>query len=527
MLCASSQPSTGERLARGTLRSSSGRFARSSGTSRDHISTHLEVSAHWKGTPISTSASKERLAQPAFVAAAAIAVVLAFSAVVAFGGASAQAQPTGTAVSAESVPADPSDPVPFYIVQSSADGQPEFLFEIAQRFLGDGNRFNEIFDLNKGRKQPDGGALTVPTSLDPGWVLQLPADAQGAGLQVGPLPGGSQPTASTSPSPSVASTPSAKPAPTVKSSPRVKPSPRSSQPAITHTSSTAAATTGVPAAVWIIIIVIVVLAGAAAAGYIFFRRRKASAAAPDAHFVAADRSASWTIDSALKVLTSACEEEQIRFPGLYLVTVDASSINVLLSTPSAKVPSGWTASSDGRTWTASLAYLQGQRVPEVSNEQFSGLATLGTSQTGRLLLDFRQANGPISVEGSSSAVTDVVEGWLSELASNPWSGSPKIVRLGARGTAQQETLEGFLERLDGADEGIAVLDSAPTRTQGEALRALYSAPDFRWIIIVKSAYAGASWKFTARDGLLTSGFVPDVHYSTASSRPPESVVAPS
>ncbi len=404
----------------------------------------------------------------------------------------------------------PTASVPYYVVQSSLDGQPEFLYEIAQRFLGDGNRFNEIFTLNKGRMQPDGGALTVATSLDPGWILQLPADAKGPGLKFGPLPDSvrPQPTHPSSAVPLASSPPATKQA----------------------TSSVAAASRsgGVPAVLWIVIAIIVlggVVLGGAAWGYVLLRRRREPGPL-DASFMVTDGSASLTIDTALKILTSACDEEQIRFPGLYLVTVDASSIHVLLSTPSANVPSGWTASSDGRTWTASLAGLQMQPVPDVTNERFSGLAALGTTQAGLLLLDFANARGPVSVEGPSSAVAAVVDGWLTELTSSPWSGTPQVVRLGAQGTPH-ETLEEFIARLDAAARGIAVLDDPPSRSQAEALRALFSAPGFRWIFIVKGAVAGASWKFTARDGLLASGFLPDVRYSASSNnQSPRSVPIP-
>jgi hypothetical protein len=78
--------------------------------------------------------------------------------------------------------------VTYYTVRDSFGGQPEFLYEIAERFLGDGNRFQEIFELNRGRLQPDGGRLTDPTVINPGWLLVLPNSAHGAGLITGKLP---------------------------------------------------------------------------------------------------------------------------------------------------------------------------------------------------------------------------------------------------------------------------------------------------------------------------------------------------
>lgn len=89
-------------------------------------------------------------------------------------------------VAAQAAPS--SGPVKYYVVRSDYGGQPEFLFEIAQRFLGSGDRNTEIFQLNKGRVQPDGLSMTKPEAILPGWVLRLPDDAKGDGVETGVLP---------------------------------------------------------------------------------------------------------------------------------------------------------------------------------------------------------------------------------------------------------------------------------------------------------------------------------------------------
>jgi hypothetical protein len=91
--------------------------------------------------------------------------------------------------------------VKYYVVRGDYAGQPEFLFEIAQRFLGSGDLNSEIFELNKGRIQPDGLAMTKPEAILPGWVLQLPDNARGDGVETGLLPqySASKPAATTAP----------------------------------------------------------------------------------------------------------------------------------------------------------------------------------------------------------------------------------------------------------------------------------------------------------------------------------------
>jgi hypothetical protein len=94
----------------------------------------------------------------------------------------------GAASAQKSASPLPSGAVKFYIVGDPGEGQREFLFDIANETLGDGKRYLEIFELNKGRLQPGGQRMSDPTMLAPGWILQLPDDAQGQDVQIGPLP---------------------------------------------------------------------------------------------------------------------------------------------------------------------------------------------------------------------------------------------------------------------------------------------------------------------------------------------------
>lgn len=69
-----------------------------------------------------------------------------------------------------------------YVVEPPHGRHYDSLWDIAARHLGDGRRYHEIYELNRGRPQPDGGELTKASLIQPGWVLLLPADATGPGV---------------------------------------------------------------------------------------------------------------------------------------------------------------------------------------------------------------------------------------------------------------------------------------------------------------------------------------------------------
>ncbi|MBS2552271.1 hypothetical protein KGQ19_35990 [Catenulispora sp. NL8] len=74
----------------------------------------------------------------------------------------------------------------FYRVQPPAGRHHDSLWEIAQRHLDDGRRYQEIYELNKDRVQPDGSMLTKASLIRPGWILEMPADAHGGDLVADP-----------------------------------------------------------------------------------------------------------------------------------------------------------------------------------------------------------------------------------------------------------------------------------------------------------------------------------------------------
>ncbi|WP_329110973.1 hypothetical protein OG792_17850 [Micromonospora sp. NBC_01699] len=98
-------------------------------------------------------------------------------------------QPAGPAAHATWAVTEPTSPTDrYYVVGPGVGAQKEYLYAIAVQTLGDGNRYREIFELNRDRPQPDGGRMTDTLELRPGWILLLPPDADGAGVRLGSPP---------------------------------------------------------------------------------------------------------------------------------------------------------------------------------------------------------------------------------------------------------------------------------------------------------------------------------------------------
>ncbi|MHA6631682.1 LysM peptidoglycan-binding domain-containing protein [Pseudonocardia sichuanensis] len=77
------------------------------------------------------------------------------------------------AVAAPGRAVEPAPPGPVHSVQRR-----DTLWRIAETSLGDPLRWREIYDLNAGRIQADGGRLTEASELVVGWRLVLPPDAR-------------------------------------------------------------------------------------------------------------------------------------------------------------------------------------------------------------------------------------------------------------------------------------------------------------------------------------------------------------
>ncbi|MEV4640005.1 hypothetical protein AB0J80_21915 [Actinoplanes sp. NPDC049548] len=406
------------------------------------------------------------------------------------GASRAGASPAGASLVALSL-AEPGDPVKWYRVRPSFDGQEEYLFEIAERFLGDGDRLTEIFELNKGRLQPDGQRLTVPDQIESGWVLQLPPDAEGTGVEFGPLP-----TAAPS-------------QPAVAPSQLVDEGPKGG---------------GGSMLLWILLGLGVLLIAAGLGLAILLARRRHGVPSTTGNvrlprqrtgspLVVVDSAASWTVDRALRVLVTAVGGGAV--PPVYGVSVDDERITVRLVVPGVSAPAPWVVQEGGRRWVAELRDLQALPADVSARTPCPRLVTLGTLYGTRELVDLGQAPGVIGIAGDGDAAAVLVAAWAAELTSSPWSDGVRVVA-GTLGhvvapSARVASVPTVAEALtaaegDSCELGVLLLGAVPSDRELERVQALASRAEAAWAVVVLGRTGLDRWRFTLReDGRLDTG----------------------
>ncbi|HET6793656.1 MAG TPA: LysM peptidoglycan-binding domain-containing protein [Acidimicrobiales bacterium] len=158
-----------------------------------------ELIAQLRGRPSSRLA---RAAPLGLLARSSVAALL--SAVALLGRAHAQSAAVSTAPApiALTLAAQPvATPTPTYTVVRGDN-----LWNIARDHLGDPLRWRDIWAANHDRDMGAGGVFDNPSLIEPGWVLELPSDAQ-----VGPPALAVLPSAATPPPPAAAAAPAAPP----------------------------------------------------------------------------------------------------------------------------------------------------------------------------------------------------------------------------------------------------------------------------------------------------------------------------
>lgn len=319
------------------------------------------------------------------------------------------------------------------------------LWDLAEDHLGDGPRYQEVFEANEQRPQPDGRALVDPDVIEPGWVLAMPA---------GPAAEASDPPpADTAPPPATSAVPAAPPPAVAATTTTTVPvpaipdpvpeaeaaAPIEAAPAPEGRATAPDDETDAPAGP-----VGLIGGGVATAGLVVLierlrrtqqRRRRsgrrlpqpspAGAQAERELRAGADTDTATQIDAALRAAAAGAGNGGLAS----LRHVEAANGVTLALNGDAPAPAGF--SQDGpRRWrtstdAAALARLAAPAVPPAP-----GLVPVGRDAAGtEILIDLEQA-GVVSVVGDATTAIALLRSVAVSLTIAPWSEQTRVLLVG-------------------------------------------------------------------------------------------------
>jgi hypothetical protein len=352
-----------------------------------------------------------------------------------------------------------------YVVTPPQGRHHESLWEIAQHHLGDGRRYKEIFELNKDRVQPDGTKLTIASLIRPGWVLTMPGDAFGPGIQT--LGQHQAPVAAQETGPQGQDHQQmAGQHATGGGADEVTIS-RSDARFGAATSAAAGQQQSAQAA-WPYELAAASLLAAGVLAALGRNRRKRlwqrafgrrlvapegdAAVAEAALRLGADDPTVQLLDGSLRQMSAALARRGKTPPTVFAAHLGGEHLDLWVAPADPEPPAPWQAVDGGQVWRLPVAAAVsldagGALAP------YPGLVSLGMNDTGRIMVDLEVAHGLIAVRGPGETVRAALAALAVELVTNRWSDRMRV------------TLVGFGEGLDVIAPDRVVL----ARTLEEAL----------------------------------------------------------
>lgn len=399
----------------------------------------------------------------------------------------------------------------YYRIQPPEGRHHDSMWEIAERHLGDGRRYKEIYQLNKDREQPDGSRLSEASLIRPGWIMEMPADAHGGELVEMPdeapkvsqdvkeqisdyaksgdqgkggakEQGGGQQGGSGSVDRDTAHI----------TIPEQRPSEgpgqgQQQQPPVAGSGSESEGFSfGLPEA-----LIGAPLLAAGLLGALGRRRRHAlwqsamgavggrrgmepptptggAADVQDALLVGADPEGVRLLDLSLRGLAASLAEESRALPTVYAAWLSNGDLHLQLAQPAGRPPAPWQLGQDQTFWM--LARTDAERYEDVDTAApYPGLVSLGTLDDSRLLLNLEAVPGVVSLSGTEADRAAVFASVAAELATNGWSDRMTITLVGF-GQDLTPLAPNRLRHLDDIEALIETME-AETRQRRGALGA--------------------------------------------------------
>jgi hypothetical protein len=386
-----------------------------------------------------------------------------------------------------------------YIVRPPEGRYHESLWEIAENHLGDGRRYAEIYEMNKDRVQPDGAQLTIASLIRPGWILRMPRDAYGPGIEAAaqaatasaeqsgpaaqgtpgahagagdqapgaggaaPLAGGSAAAGDAAAGDAAAGDAAAGDAATGNavtgnaagdpvagnSAPAAQPAAGPVQPGerdLAAQGSHASGSQGPLPYPYELSAASLLAAGLLAA---LGRRRReqlwrrafgqriaapdgAAAVAESALRIGADEPSVRLLDVGLRQLSQALASQDKTLPAVFAAHIGAENLDLWVAPADPSPPLPWTAADGGAVWRLPLGAVTEAGLDGANRvlAPYPGLVSIGTNETGRILVDLEVAHGLVAVRGPHRVVQAALAALAVELATNRWSDQMRITLVG-------------------------------------------------------------------------------------------------
>ena len=329
-----------------------------------------------------------------------------------------------------------------YVVQPPHGRHHESLWEIAEKCLGNGRRYHEIYRLNQHKEQPDGSRLRMADLIRPGWVLDMPDDARDAHT----VPVG-QARAQTLEQHPVGSHDSSDHKDTGREvTDELRQSLTERLPAHEKRSPAAESARPAESSPAFDLVDYLATASLAAAGLLVVlgRRRREqlwrrafghrvarprddAAKAEVALRLGADAPGTRILDIGLRLLGAELATRGRMPPIVYAAHLSPRHLDLWVHPPDGDAPEPWVAQDGGQVWR--LAAHEGRLLEEhPGGAPYPGLVSIGTDEGGRVLIDLEAAQGLINIRGPQT--TAALAALAVELATNRWSDGMRVTLVG-------------------------------------------------------------------------------------------------
>jgi hypothetical protein len=138
------------------------------------------------------------------------------------------------------------------------------------------------------------------------------------------------------------------------------------------------------------------------------------------------------LDTGLRYLSYALAAAGTAPPTVFAAHLGRENLDLWVAPADRNPPPPWTAVGDGQVWRLPLIAVQRIDLEQTGGAlaPFPGLVSIGTDDTGRVLVDLEAAHGLIAVTGPEAMVSSVLSAIAVELATNRWSDGMQITLVG-------------------------------------------------------------------------------------------------